>query len=93
MVVSERMRLVQGWSGRRHFVVGKPQLLLRPACPKGDAVGIDARDPPAIDAAAKRVTDNGGKIVMGPMPVPTGQWIAQFTDPQGAYFALIAAGR
>lgn len=47
----------------------------------------------AIDAAAKRVTDNGGKIVMGPMPVPTGQWIAQFTDPQGAYFALIAPGR
>jgi predicted enzyme related to lactoylglutathione lyase len=30
---------------------------------------------------------------MGPMPVPTGQWIAQFTDPQGAYFALIAPGR
>ena len=46
-----------------------------------------------INAAAKRVTDNGGKIVMGPMQVPTGQWIAQCTDPQGAYFALIAPGR
>lgn len=44
----------------------------------------------AIDDAAKRVVDNGGKIVMGPMEVPNGQWIVQCTDPQGAYFALLA---
>ena len=44
----------------------------------------------AIDAAAKRVTDNGGKIIMGPMDVPSGQWIIQCQDPQGAHFALIA---
>ncbi|MGT2466900.1 VOC family protein [Mesorhizobium atlanticum] len=31
----------------------------------------------AIDAAATRVTDNGGKIIMGPMDVPSGQWIIQ----------------
>lgn len=47
----------------------------------------------AIDAAAKRVNDNGGKLVMGPMPVPTGQWIVQCQDPQGAYFALLAPVR
>lgn len=47
----------------------------------------------AIDAAAKRVTDKGGKVVMGPMEVPNGQWIVQCTDPQGAYFALISAKR
>lgn len=46
-----------------------------------------------IDAAAKRVTDNGGKVVMGPMEVPNGQWIVQCTDPQGAYFALLAPTR
>jgi len=44
----------------------------------------------AIDAAAKRVTDNGGKILMGPMEVPSAQWIVQCQDPQGAHFALLA---
>lgn len=48
---------------------------------------------PAIDAAAKRVTDNGGKILMGPMEVPGGSWIVQGMDPQGAHFALMAPGR
>ena len=48
---------------------------------------------PAIDAAAKRVTDRGGKVVMGPMEVPSGQWIVQCQDPQGAYFAMVAPGR
>jgi predicted enzyme related to lactoylglutathione lyase len=47
----------------------------------------------AIDAAGKRVTDNGGQILMGPMEVPGGQWIVQCTDPQGAHFALIAPTR
>ncbi|WP_027057870.1 VOC family protein [Mesorhizobium loti] len=47
----------------------------------------------AIDAATKRITDNGGKLVMGPMAVPTGQWIVQCQDPQGAYFALLAPMR
>jgi predicted enzyme related to lactoylglutathione lyase len=46
-----------------------------------------------IDAAAKRVTDNGGKVLMGPMEVPTGQWIVQCQDPQGAHFALLAPVR
>lgn len=46
-----------------------------------------------IDAAAKRVTDGGGKVLMGPMEVPGGQWIVQCQDPQGAHFALVAPGR
>jgi predicted enzyme related to lactoylglutathione lyase len=45
---------------------------------------------PDIDAAAKRVTDAGGQIMMGPQEVPGGQWIVQCTDPQGAMFALLA---
>ncbi|RWL04793.1 MAG: VOC family protein [Mesorhizobium sp.] len=48
---------------------------------------------PAIDAAAKRVTDNGGTILMGPMEVPGGGWIVMCTDPQGAHFALTAPVR
>jgi len=46
-----------------------------------------------IDAAAKRVTDNGGKALMGPMEVPGGMWIVQCQDPQGAHFALTASVR
>ena len=42
-----------------------------------------------IDAAAKRTTDAGGKIVNGPMEVPGGDWIVQAMDPQGAMFALV----
>jgi predicted enzyme related to lactoylglutathione lyase len=48
---------------------------------------------PAIDAAAERVKSAGGTVVMGPHQVPGGQWILQGTDPQGAYFALIASKR
>ena len=47
----------------------------------------------AIDAAAKRATDGGGKIINGPMEVPGGQWIVQCTDPQGAMFAMVAPKR
>ena len=46
-----------------------------------------------IDAGAERVTQNGGKVLMGPHQVPTGQWILQCFDPQGAMFALLAQKR
>jgi uncharacterized protein len=42
-----------------------------------------------IDAAAGRVTGNGGKIVHGPMQVPGGGWIVQCSDPEGVMFALV----
>ena len=35
----------------------------------------------------------GGSKLMGPQEVPGGAWIAQFFDPQGALFALVAAKR
>ncbi len=44
-----------------------------------------------INAAAKRVTDNGGSITHGPAPVPGGGWILQGVDSQGGGFALTAA--
>jgi predicted enzyme related to lactoylglutathione lyase len=42
-----------------------------------------------IDAAAARVLAGGGQIVNGPHQVPTGTWVAQAFDPQGAFFALV----
>jgi uncharacterized protein len=45
---------------------------------------------PEIKAAADQVTKSGGKVMNGPMEVPGGAWILQGTDPQGAYFALVA---
>lgn len=44
-----------------------------------------------IQAGAKRITDNGGKITVEPMEVPGGSWIVNAQDPQGAHFSLLAA--
>lgn len=45
---------------------------------------------PKIEAAMERVKTAGGTVINGPMEVPGGAWIIQCTDPQGAYFALVA---
>ena len=42
----------------------------------------------SADAAAQRVTANGGTILNGPMEVPGGDRIAQCLDAQGAAFAV-----
>jgi predicted enzyme related to lactoylglutathione lyase len=42
-----------------------------------------------VDGAVQRVAANGGKLVMRPIEVPGGGWIAQFLDPQGAMFAVV----
>jgi predicted enzyme related to lactoylglutathione lyase len=47
----------------------------------------------ALDAAIAKVNAGGGKIVHGPQEVPGGAWIAQGIDPQGVFFALVAAKR
>ena len=47
----------------------------------------------AIDAAITRITTGGGTVVHGPMEVPGNSWIVQATDPQGAFFALVAPKR
>lgn len=44
-----------------------------------------------IDAACDRVKKHGGKVVVGPHEVPSGDWILQGLDPQGARFALVAS--
>jgi predicted enzyme related to lactoylglutathione lyase len=47
----------------------------------------------ALDAVVARVKQAGGEIALEPMQVPTGQWIAQCIDPQGAMFGLLAPKR
>src|SRR5262249_30829477 len=42
-----------------------------------------------IDAATDRVNGAGGKVLMGPHPVPGGGWILQGQDRQGGMFALL----
>lgn len=42
-----------------------------------------------IDAAQKRVTDNGGQSLFGPQEVPGGMWIVHALDPQKAFFAMV----
>lgn len=44
----------------------------------------------SCDAAIKRITSKGGKVLNGPMEVPGGGHIAQCMDPQGAAFAVYA---
>lgn len=46
-----------------------------------------------IDAAAARIGEAGGQILMGPHEVPGGSWIVQAMDPQGAMFALVSNRR
>jgi predicted enzyme related to lactoylglutathione lyase len=43
-----------------------------------------------IDAAADRVKEAGGQVVMGPMEVPDGQFVLVAIDPQGAGFGLLS---
>lgn len=46
-----------------------------------------------LDAALKRATSKGGKVVVGPMDVPGGDVVAQLVDPQGALFAMHGPGK
>ncbi|MEJ8571096.1 VOC family protein [Microbaculum marinum] len=45
---------------------------------------------PKIEAAVDLVKSGGGAVLNGPMEVPGGAWIINCTDPQGAYFSLVA---
>ena len=43
---------------------------------------------PDAKASAETIKNAGGKLMMGPMEVPGGDWITIATDPQGAAFAV-----
>ena len=42
-----------------------------------------------IDAAVKRAVAAGGEVLHGPTAAPSGKWVVQCMDPQGALFALM----
>jgi predicted enzyme related to lactoylglutathione lyase len=44
---------------------------------------------PSIAQVKDVVEKKGGSVTMGPMQVPTGDWVIGGTDPQGAEFALV----
>jgi predicted enzyme related to lactoylglutathione lyase len=46
---------------------------------------------PSIAAAKRAIESNGGTVLMGPIEVPTGEWILLATDPAGAGFGLTGA--
>ncbi len=43
----------------------------------------------STSAAVERVKAAGGKLINGPHPVPSNDWVAQCLDPQGAYFSIV----
>jgi uncharacterized protein len=47
----------------------------------------------SVDRAVDAVKARGGQVLVGPMEVPGGDWIAQCMDPQGAVFAVHAKKR
>lgn len=46
-----------------------------------------------IDAAAARIQEKNGQILMGPHQVPGDQWIILGLDPQGVLFSLVGPKR
>ncbi len=95
-----------GWAPTRSMDMGPMGMYRMFATGGADAGGIMTKmqDMPApcwlyyikvdaIDAAMARVTQYGGKILMGPHEVPGNDWILNCLDPQGAMFALVAPKR
>lgn len=43
----------------------------------------------SVDETVARAKESGAQLLVGPHQVPGGGWFAQFTDPQGAVFAIV----
>jgi predicted enzyme related to lactoylglutathione lyase len=63
-------------------------MFTRPAETAGPPAWLHYIRVDSADAAAARVTANGGTVINGPMDVPGGDRIAQCLDPMGAMFAV-----
>jgi uncharacterized protein len=82
---SEAMSTFQQFSAGGHTIGGmytKPASVLMP-------FWLYYFNTDDVDAAAKRVTAGGGRILEGPIGVPGGSRVARCIDPQGAMFALV----
>jgi uncharacterized protein len=92
-----------GWSVDSTMDMG-PQGIYRIFKNRGDRMGAmmtrDPKNSPVpfwlfyfnvedIDAAANRINEKNGQVLMGPHQVPGEQWIILGLDPQGAMFALV----
>jgi predicted enzyme related to lactoylglutathione lyase len=71
-----------GWSGAQNGGLFK-----KPAQwgPPAWTIYVRVKD---MDSTVKKAKAAGATLINGPMEVPGGDWIAQFTDPQGAVFAV-----
>lgn len=89
------------WTQADSFDMGPMGTYLVFSRSTGDVIGgmMDSPDAPRpswlyyfnvddIDAAQQRLTEHGGKVVLGPVEVPGGGWVIEAMDPQGARFAL-----
>jgi hypothetical protein len=56
---------------------------------RGGAYWVGYVRVPNMDAAVATVKAERGALLNGPMEVPGGDWIAQFRDPHGAFFAVL----
>lgn len=77
------MQRVCGLDAAAIYQLGEPELKQR--MPSHWRTYIAVRD---VDAAAKKVQQAGGKVLMEPMDVFTAGRMAMVQDPQGAMFAL-----
>ncbi len=59
--------------------------------PPGGASWVGYVRVPNMDAAVATVKAERGKVLNGPMEVPGGDWIAQLSDPHGAFFAVLVS--
>ena len=91
-----------GWAQVNAMNMGQMGTYLQFNFGNGDMVGGMLNDPEAsrpywlyyfnvddIDEAKRRVIDHGGDALVEPHQVPTGDWIVQARDPQGATIALV----
>lgn len=94
---------VFGWTKDHDFDMG-PMGAYRIFAEHGKAVGGMMTRPESVPmpcwcyyfnvdglgAAMERVKAGGGQVLEGPMEVPGDAWIAQCTDPQGAFFCMVS---
>jgi predicted enzyme related to lactoylglutathione lyase len=50
---------------------------------------VNTIDVPSVDKFAKKIQENGGKIVRPKMAVPGVGWMVYFTDPEGNVWGLM----
>ncbi len=77
-----KYRFIQHQGDAIGAVMAKPAEL--PASMWGYYIGVDD-----IDRAAQEIEVQGGKIVMGPMEIPGGEYSLDAIDRQGAHFGLV----